>query len=190
MVPLEKRGKKVSTEIADRRREEVRRALGRAEHTYDIATRLAAEWDLTRRQIDTYISQVREQAAAEIAARGETERQANTRRLEDMLLEAAALARSRKDAKGVVAAARELGKLQSCYAPERIEMTGAGGAPLLAAPTIDLTRFSDAQVTAFLQLAASIPVLGSGEPAAVARGGGAEDLRGVLPGDDPGRGGG
>jgi hypothetical protein len=173
---MTERRKKVTKEIADHRRREVRRALGNAEHCYDIVTRFAAEWQISRRQVEAYITQVRAAASAELSQRGETERQAQARELEDFLLDTMAKARQRKDYRTSVAAARELGKIRGAYAPERIEHTGAGGVPLLPPQQtiFDLSRLSDdeakkaTEVLRALVRAAPVPLTdgsaGSGEP--------------------------
>jgi len=150
--------RKVSKEVANARRAEVRRALARCEMTYDICTRLSATWGISRRQVETYILQVREQAAEEMRSRGDNERAQEARQLVDGLLDIVAEARAKKDGRTATMALRELAKIQGAYAPERIEHTGAGGAPLIAAPVVDLTRFTDAEAEALTKILSAVIV--------------------------------
>lgn len=152
------RGVKATKEQGDFRRAEIRRALSRCEAVYNLVPRLSAEWGIKRRQVEKYIEQVRAAAAAEMSARGEDQRKADARELVDALKDIAAEARAKKDGKTATMALRELAKITGAYAPERHELTGAGGAPLAAPPVVDLTRLTDEDAEAFSRALARVVV--------------------------------
>lgn len=167
-----RRGPKISKNMADKRRAEVRRALARMEFVPDIAARLAAEWGISERMIYVYITQVREQAVEEMRARGENQRMQDAREIVDGLRDVVMNARAKKDYKTASIAYRELAKITGAYAPERLEVTGAAGVPLL--PTIDMSKVPDEKLEALLPVlralagnAAPAPALTDGGSAAI-----------------------
>lgn len=108
------------------RLEEVERRLLAVEHPPDIERSLSKEWGVTRRTVRSYISVVRRRLAAAFKAIPPEQHAA---KVGHMLDEAYRTARSNKDAKGMVAAARTLSELTGTKAPTKVDVT-SGGAPV------------------------------------------------------------
>lgn len=97
-----------------------------------ITSTLCKLYEVSARQARHYLK-----LALERFPRAEpTSPEAARARAEAMLLEAAELARAKKDPKALATCAARLAELDGVLGPRRLELTGAGGVPLVPGPVL------------------------------------------------------
>lgn len=105
---------------------EVERRLLLLEHPPDIERVLSKEWGIRRRQVRRYITLVRQRLAAAFKS---IPAEQHAAKVASMLDEAFVVARSKKDPKGMVSAAKVYAEVTGVKAPQKVDVT-SGGQPL------------------------------------------------------------
>lgn len=135
-----------SRTIPRARLDEVERRYLHGEDEREIQRVLAVEFHITRRQVRKYLALVKAKLAEHARAQ---DPEAARARIEGLLLNAyrraeEGSAKFGPDARGMVAAAKNLGDLYGVFAPRRHELTGPDGAPIATVARVVLLPPLDA----------------------------------------------